>query len=121
MQISKRSGDDAVVAEIGRRVRDWRLRRNVTQADLAHEAGVTRLTVSRLEHGDGSTLTTLARVLRALDLLEHLDRAVPPTPPSPIAAVEREGTRRQRASTTQRTDTPAPPWRWGDEEPDGEP
>lgn len=50
------------------RVRDARLRRNLTAEQVAREAGITRVTLNRLEKGDPSV--TVATFLRVLDSLQ---------------------------------------------------
>ena len=104
--------DAAVLAEIGRRLERLRLERNIIQADLAREAGISRRTLVRLEQGeDGVGVTTLLRVLRALGLLEHVEQLVPDATPSPIQQLRSEGQKRQRATGAKRDDTAAP-WSW---------
>lgn len=117
MQISGDNTDPAVLEELGSRLRRTRLERNLSQAQLAREAGVGRVTVQRIEDGGGASLTSLVRVLRTLDLLGGLDRLVPEPPPSPIDQLKRQGRQRQRAGSPRAS---APergpgPWSWGDE------
>jgi transcriptional regulator with XRE-family HTH domain len=60
---------------MGERVRLARLRRRMTQAELAARIGVSRQTLSNLERGDLSTsLAVLAQALSVLGLEEDLDR-----------------------------------------------
>jgi len=110
-------GDEAVLGELGSRLARERLHRNLTQHQLAAEAGVSRSTVRRLEAGRSTQLTNLVRVLRALDLLANLDAVVPRAVASPIEALELRGGERRRASSPRRgkPDRTAPPWKWGDE------
>lgn len=59
---------------LGERLRLARLRRRMSLSELAERVGVTRHTLSRLEHGDLSTsLGVLARLLGVLGLEEDLD------------------------------------------------
>jgi transcriptional regulator with XRE-family HTH domain len=113
MRISNDGTDRAVLQELGQRLAHTRLERNLTQAQVAHEAGLSALTVLRLERGEAVKLTSLVRVLRVLGMLEALDRLIPEPTPSPIELVKLQGRRRRRASGTR----PAPQgaWRWGDE------
>lgn len=96
--------DEAVTAELGRRLERLRLERNETQAELAARAGVDRTTVIRIEQGRGGTVKALLRILRADGLLGGVDALVPPPEPSPIELLERHGRRRQRASRRGRRD-----------------
>jgi transcriptional regulator with XRE-family HTH domain len=113
--------DGAVLAELGERLRRARLGRNLTQRQLAGEAGVSEVTINKMEKGEPTQTLTLIRVLRSLGLLQGLDAAIPEPLPSPIDQLRRRGHTRQRASSP-RMGTPARraagPWRWGDEEGD---
>ena len=84
MKILDASPDAAALLELGRRLTRSRLDRNLTQAALAREAGVSKRTVERLEAGESTQLGNLLRVLRALGLLGRLDSLVPDSPPSPV-------------------------------------
>ena len=109
--------DPAVLAEIGRRLARHRLERNLTQAELAKEAGVSKRTLVRLEGGESVQLTNLIRILRVLDLLENLEAFIPPPAPSPIEQLRTEGKRRKRAS--RKPDKHGPDWEWTWGESDG--
>lgn len=119
MQISTQTTDEAVLEELGSRLRQIRLDRNLSQTRLAEEAGVGRVTLQRIE--DGSTrasLPSLIRILRALNLSEGLDRLVPEAGPSPMDEVKRRGRARRRAGSPRAAERPAQPphpWKWGDE------
>jgi transcriptional regulator with XRE-family HTH domain len=114
MKIQDDSPDPAALQELGQRLTRARLDRNLTQADLAREAGVSKRTVERLEAGKSTQLGNLLRMLRALDLLGRLDALVPESPPSPVEQLRLEGRRRERA---RRATPPAAgrSWTWGDE------
>lgn len=106
--------DDAVMAKLGARIKGHRLQRNITQADLAHEAGISTPTMQRLEAGATVQLASLLRVLRALRMLDRIDALVPRPLASPMELLERAGQQRQRASRSSREDE-AGAWSWGDE------
>lgn len=110
--------DQALLAELGTRVRAARLERNLSQQQLAEEAGVGRMTVQRLEEGGSASLKSLIRILRALGELDGLRRLLPPPGPSPLEEARRQGRRRQRARSARKPASSKPqpgPWRWGDE------
>lgn len=119
MDFPSTSPDAAVLREIGERVARLRLRRNLTQAELAKRAGVSKRTVLRLESGESTQLTNLIRVLRALGMLEDVLRAIPAAQASPIEQLQANGKQRRRASPSSSPPRPGQkngPWRWGDEE-----
>jgi transcriptional regulator with XRE-family HTH domain len=121
MQIQRYLTDEVVLAELGGRLERIRLERNLTQRELAAEAGVERKAVQRLEAGESVKLVSLIRVLRALDLLDSLERLVPEPLPSPIELLSLHGKSRRRASGARRKSShPAresASWQWGDEKP----
>ena len=87
---------EEVTAEVGRRVRAYRLQCNLDQRAVAERAGIARRTLQGLEQGSGSTVETLVRVLKALDRVQSLEAFLPEPSVSPIALFE--GPReRQRA------------------------
>ncbi len=115
MQIDNLLTDDAVLAELGRRIADIRLAADLTQADLAGAAGVSKRTVERLEAGFGGQLVTLVRCLRALNRADGLDLLIPEVQPNPLDLLKhRRNTARVRARPDRKAAPPAP-WTWGDE------
>lgn len=115
MSISSILSDDAILRELGGRLATARVQRNLTQAALAHEAGVSKRTVERLESGAVAVqLSGLLRVCRALGLIERFDALVPEPTPSPIAQLKLQGKQRRRASATRAAprDRKAT-WTWG--------
>jgi len=90
--------DEAVLAALGERLARRRLRRDLTQQQLADEAGVSRRTVVRLEAGESTQLTNLVRVLRVLGLIEDLAALAPEPGPSPLEQLRNRGRERKRAS-----------------------
>ena len=100
---------------LGQRLARHRLNRNLTQAALAAEAGVSALTVQRIERGRSSQAANLIRILRALGLLDNLDALVPEPAISPIQQARMRGRVRQRASSRPGRPEPPTEWSWGDE------
>ncbi|HEX4438085.1 MAG TPA: helix-turn-helix transcriptional regulator [Solirubrobacteraceae bacterium] len=133
MQFDDLLTDDAVLEELGRRLQQQRLARNLTQDQLADAAGVGRATLQRIERGRSAQATALVKVLRALGLLGGLDTLLPVAVESPIAELERQRRRGRRRARGRRgaaagphsrgkrggaADPSAPdaePWRWGED------
>jgi transcriptional regulator with XRE-family HTH domain len=120
MRINARLTDAAVLEELGQRLRQTRLNRNLTQARLAEEAGVSAPTINQLEHGKPVQLITLVRALRVLDLLDGLEAAIPEPLPSPIDQLRRRGQERRRASSGRVAGPRRQPelFAWGDQRED---
>ena len=114
MKIEPTHSDAAVLAELGERLARRRIDLNLTQADLATRAGVSKRTVERIEAGKSTQLTSLIRLLRVLDLIGSLDLVVPDTGPSPMDLLKLKGKERKRAGSRRRARN-REPWTWGDE------
>lgn len=97
-----------------------RLARNMTQARLAAEAGVSPRTIRRLEKGQGVSLDTFIRVLRALGIQGTLAALLPDPSVQPVARVAGTRTQRKRASLAKPPDAQKLSWRWGDGKVDNE-
>lgn len=91
-----------------------RLSRNITQKQLADEAGVSLRTIGRMERGEGVSLDTFIRVLIALRIQRSLEILLPDPTVRPVERVSESGTERQRARPkVDSEDRQA--WIWGDE------
>src|SRR5271165_7638100 len=103
MKITKTATDEAILSELGGRLAQVRLDRNLTQAQLAAQAGVSKNTVQRLESGSVATqLSGFIRVCRVLDLVERFELLVPEPVPSPVEQLKLRGRKRQRASAKRK-------------------
>jgi transcriptional regulator with XRE-family HTH domain len=89
--------DRAIQKEIGKRFRQLRLNRNVTQKDLADRTMTSVTRIKSLEGGNAK-LETMIMVLRELDILEDLDFFIADPGISPLELAKRQGSKRQRAS-----------------------
>jgi hypothetical protein len=118
MDIDKNTSDQAALNELGQRLARHRLDRNLTQAALAEEAGVSKRTLLRIEAGESTQLANLIRVLRALGLLEALNAAIPQPVPSPIEQLRSQNAERRRATPQAKPAADDTPWSWGKEEGD---
>jgi len=110
--------DESVLTELGQRLARERLNRNLTQAALADEAGLSLSTVKRLEAGASTQFVAVIRILRVLGLLDNLSGLLPEPSLSPIDALARRGGTRQRARgprKPEQVDSKDGDWSWGDE------
>ena len=98
--------------EIGVRLAQLRLSRNVTQSILAKDSGIGLRTLRRLEAGEPSTLDTFLRVAMSLSLGDAILGAVPAGQIHPIERVSRAGGQRRQARPRRQEDR-GPGWTWG--------
>ena len=116
MRIAKQATDEAILSELGGRLAQVRLDRNLTQAQLAEQAGISKRTLERLESGSVATqLSGFIRVCRVLEVVERFDVLVPEPVPSPVAQLKLRGRKRKRASARRAAKVPSAKWQWGDE------
>jgi transcriptional regulator with XRE-family HTH domain len=88
--------DPAIRSEIGKRLKEYRIRKNYTQTELAIKAGISVLSVQNLEKGSPISLSTFISVLRILNLLENLGALIPEPPVSPVELLRLRGKTRLR-------------------------
>jgi len=96
--------DGAIAKEIGQRLEQMRLEKNLTQQQLADEIGLTRVSYRNLINGKGKfeNIIALVRILGGTDLLENF---IPETVFSPMEQLRMQGKRRQRARSSNRQGT----------------
>jgi DNA-binding XRE family transcriptional regulator len=86
------SGPDAVRVLL-ERLRQHRLKRNWSQAEMARRAHLSRAAYQNFENGHGNiTLRNLMKILWVLGLTHHLAQMVPPVQASALAAVQADAT-----------------------------
>lgn len=75
--------DQNIEVRIGEKIRNVRLKQNITQAALAVDAGISLSSLKKIECGHIGSFDSLIRTLRTLGLLEHLQSLVEPVELSP--------------------------------------
>ncbi len=94
---------DELEAELGQRLRAYRLDNDLDQRSLAARSGISLTALQSLERGRGSSLHTLLSVVRALGRDEWLDHLAPVAAINPLAmtatARKRQRARRVRGRT----------------------
>ena len=102
-----------IEAALCRRLENIRLARNMTQAQLALEAGVSLRTIGRLEKGQGVSVDTFIRVLTALGIQQNLEALLPDPAVRPVERINVGGRERKRARP-RLSGNERPNWSWGD-------
>ncbi len=62
--------DSEICRKIGKKIRQLRLRQNITQRSLAEQSQISVSSVKKIENGELGTFDTLMRVMRVLGELE---------------------------------------------------
>ncbi len=101
MNLEERS-PSAIAEELGQRVKQARLNADMTQVEVADQAGVSRKAVLNAEKGKGE-LEVFIAILSALSLTSQLENFLPVQEISPIQLSKLKGRKRQRASGQRST------------------
>lgn len=112
MQITKLMTDDAILTELGKRLSRRRLDLRLTQAALAHQAGVSKRTVERIEAGASAQVSSIIRICRVLDLMPGLNQLIPESVPRPMDQIKLKGKVRRRAPSSRKTSVSQNKWTW---------
>ena len=88
--------DPAILQKIGRRMRDYRMRMEMTQGELAEKSGISMGTIVRMEQGGAISTLLFISVLRTMGLLENLEVLLPELSISPIQMRKLQGRKVQR-------------------------
>lgn len=88
--------DPAILQKMGRRIRDYRIRMEMTQSELAEKSGVSMGTIVRVEQGNPISTLLLISILRTMGLLENLEVLLPELSISPLQMRKLQGKKVQR-------------------------
>jgi len=108
MRVSKEHTPAALASELGERLKQARLNRDMTQSAVAELAGVSRKAVLHAEKGD-ARLEAFVAIVLALDLTGQLDLFLPRQDVSPVQLARLKGKARQRASGQETVGSEKPP------------
>ena len=95
--------DTMILQRIGSKIKNLRLRQNITQSSLAESAGVSLSTVKKIEGGEIGSFDSLLRLLRTLGKLDVFQPLVEEEELSPGEYYElarKRGNARRAALTT---------------------
>ncbi len=86
-----------IIEELGSRLKQARLNKNVTQQFVADKVGVSRRTIIEAEKGNVQ-LETFVAILQVLGVIDQLNLFLPEQSISPLELAKLKGKKRQRAT-----------------------
>lgn len=110
MKINYFTNNQAIMEEIGKRIKETRIGFNLTQSELAKKSGVSLSTVARTEQGGNITVEQLLFIMRELRLLDNIDLLIPEKQQSMKDLLQNKPPRK-RVKKKQETAE----WQWEDE------
>jgi len=90
------SSNTSIIQEIGKRLKEYRLKKKFTQQELAEKAGISIFTVAQIERGKPVSIAMILPVLRVLRLLDNLELLLPEIGISPVEIMKFKGKQPQR-------------------------
>lgn len=88
--------ENQILERLAKRLKDYRIRKNYTQKDLAEKSGVSLASIQKIEQGKSVSFNLLLAVLRSLRLLNNLEALVPDVSISPIELLKEQRAKKQR-------------------------
>ena len=87
-----------LVRMLGSRFKDYRLRANMTQKEVAEMAGLSSLTIYRFENGmvTNISLSTFLLLMKAVGCINDIENVMPEQPESPYSYKENKKMQRVR-------------------------
>ena len=99
------------ISELGKKIKNYRIMKELSQQDLSDKTGVSIRSISRLEQGESVQVDNLFKVLLALDLGDNIDLLVPDQTKRPSYYLYSSDSRPQRVRKKSVKTT----FKWGDE------
>lgn len=95
MKITGNENENAILTELGRRIKQYRIALGITQAELAEKCGISTSTETRIESGADSKISNHLKILYGLGLLSNADTLIPEPQPDFKSLYEKTGTRQR--------------------------
>jgi transcriptional regulator with XRE-family HTH domain len=99
------------IEELGKKIKTYRIMKEMTQQDLEDKTGVSKRSISRLEQGESVQVDNLFKILLALDLGENIELLVPDQTKRPSFYLKKTDDKPKRV----RKRTEKSEFKWGDE------
>ena len=100
------------IRELGRKIKTYRIMKEMSQQDLEDKTGVSKRSISRLEQGKSVQVNNLFKILLALDLGENIELLVPDQTKRPSYYLKKTVDEPKRV----RKRTEKSEFKWGDEQ-----
>lgn len=102
---------EAIIKELGKKIKLYRIMKEMTQQDLVDKTGISKRSISRLEQGESVNTDILFKALLALDLGDNIEQLVPDQTRRPSYYLEDSNSvpKRVRKKPAKKS------FKWGDE------
>ena len=104
----------AILKELARRVKNYRVDMELSQAEFAQKAGISLRSVVNFENGADVKFSNFIKILKVLELADNLELLVPDVTKRPSSFLETKK-HKQRVRKKQKIEDIIS-FKWGDEE-----
>ena len=109
--MNKKKDYKEYIKDLGKKIKIYRIMKEMSQQDLADQTGVSKRSISRLEQGESVQLDNLLKILLALELGDNIELLVPDQTKRPSYYLDKTDSRPKRVrKRTEKSD-----FKWGDE------
>ena len=84
MRINDFCTEEEILKELGERIKNARIKQNMTQNQLAKNSGIGKSTIERAENGESIQFLNIIKILKVLHCIHLLDMILPSTEPTPM-------------------------------------
>lgn len=116
MKITGYENGQEILTELGIRIRQQRIKLNLTQAQFARRCGISLSTLVRIESGEDSKISNHIKILDGLKMTANLDLLITETQPDYKAMYTGKRERMRVKHTKAPKNTQKPKWKWGEDE-----
>lgn len=116
MKITGYENGQEILTELGIRIRQQRIKLNLTQAQFARRCGISLSTLVRIESGEDSKISNHIKILDGLKMTGNLDLLIAETQPDYKAMYTGKRERMRVKHTKAPKKTHKPKWKWGEDE-----
>ena len=103
----------AILNELARRVKNYRLDMELSQAEFARKAGVSLRSIVNFESGADVKFSNFIKILKALEIADNLEVLIPDVTKRPSFFLESKK-HKQRARKNKKAEESSG-FKWGDE------
>ena len=116
MKISGFENEQLILTELGIRIKQQRIKLNLTQAQFARRCGISLSTLVRIESGEDSKISNHIKVLNGLKMSSNLDLLIAEVQPDYKAMYAGKRERVRVKHTKASHNTHKLKWKWGEDE-----
>ena len=95
--------DSQIMQHIGEKIKEWRLKHNLSQSELAAKTSLSLFTICKMEKGKGISFNNFLKIIRILNKLQLLEPFTTEEEPGPIEYDKFLSTRKKKIRASKKT------------------